>query len=405
MLRLYNSLGKKIQPFRPVNPNVVNIFTCGPSVYQRAHIGNFRTFLFEDVLVKYLQFSGYKVKRGMSITDIEDKAIVEARKENTSLKILTQNNIREFFEEAGLLKIKKPDILPLASSLVREAVSIIEDLIVKKNAYSHQGDVFFDPLTFPGFGKVYGLDMSKWPKNRRRFSRDTYPGMRWNLGDFILWHRCRGDEAYCWNTRIGFGRPAWNVQDASMVSRYFDETLSIYCGGIDNIIRHHDYSVAVVESIKPYPMSRFWLHCHHLYADGRKMSKSLGNILYMEDLLKLGYSAAEIRFFLIDNHYRATINYSEKNFRASSDRLAKLRETVQKFRSSSGSSSRIHSNKGLHLKKIFRGEMDNDLNVSNACDAVLYFLSGIHYQKLAPGEAKDIFSTLKEIDGVLGVLF
>ncbi len=140
------------------------------------------------------------------------------------------------------------------------------------------------PLKFPGFGKLFGLDMSKWPKKKVRFHKDTYPGVQWNLGDFILWHGYKDGEKAYWDTGIGRGRPSWNIQDPAMVSRYFDETLSVYCGGIDNLYRHHDYTLAILESIRPYPMARFWLHCHHLLVNGRKMSKSRGNIYYTDML-------------------------------------------------------------------------------------------------------------------------
>ncbi len=257
MLRLFNTFGRKITPFHPVRKNLVTIFTCGPSVYQRAHIGNFRTFLFEDVLVRYLEYSGYQVRRGLNLTDIEDKAVLEAEKKHTSVKQLADNNIREFLGEVELLRMKVPYYLPRASESVGEAVEIIERLLERKTAYWHKGNVYFDPLKFPGFGKLYGLDMSRWPKKKVRFHKDTYPGTQWNLGDFILWHGDKKGEKAYWDTRIGRGRPSWNIQDPSMISRYFDETLSIYCGGIDNLYRHHDYTLAILESIRPYPMAKF----------------------------------------------------------------------------------------------------------------------------------------------------
>ena len=167
--------------------------------------------------------------------------------------------------------------------------------------------------------------MSRWPKTKRRFSKDTYPGMRWNLGDFILWHGRKEGERDYWKTSIGEGRPAWNIQDASMVNRYFHETLSIYCGGIDNLIRHHDYTRAILESVRPYAMARYWLHCQHLFVQGQKMSKSKGNIYYTDTLLADGYSPAEIRFFLIANHYRKRINYTEKNMRRAKEKLLELK--------------------------------------------------------------------------------
>ncbi|UCD72289.1 MAG: class I tRNA ligase family protein, partial [Syntrophobacterales bacterium] len=198
MLKLFNSLGKRIEPFQPVDEKVVTIFTCGPSLYQRAHIGNFRTFLFEDVLVRYLEYSGYPVRRGMNFTDIEDKAIKEADEREITVKNLTEENIKDFMGEMNLLKMKIPDYLPKSSEAVDEAVEIIERLLDRKIAYRHRGNIYFDPTRFPGFGKIYGLDMTKWPAKKRRFHKDTYPGMQWNLGDFILWHECGEGDTVCW---------------------------------------------------------------------------------------------------------------------------------------------------------------------------------------------------------------
>jgi cysteinyl-tRNA synthetase len=383
----------------------VNIFTCGPSVYQRAHIGNFRTFLFEDVLVKYLEYSGYKVRRGMNFTDIEDKAVVEAEKRHTTLKHLTEENIKFFFDEMSLLKIKKPDYLPRASRSVGEAVKIIESLVACGAAYWHMGDVYFDPLKFRGFGKIYGLDMSRWPKMKRRFSKDTYPGMRWNLGDFILWHGRKEGERDYWKTSIGAGRPAWNIQDASMVNRYFHETLSIYCGGIDNLIRHHDYTLAILESVRPYAMARYWLHCQHLFVKGQKMSKSKGNIYYTDTLLADGYSPAEIRFFLISNHYGKRINYSPKNMNRAKDKLLELRGLAHGIAARASGKPPRRSREAFGLRNAFVRQMDNDLRVGEAIDAVQSLLSVIKPEDLKPNETADILSTLRDMDKVLNVLF
>lgn len=405
MLKLFNSLGKKLQPFRPVDPDCVTIFTCGPSVYRRSHIGNFRTFLFEDVLVKYLQYCGYRVKRGMNFTDIEDKAVAEARKKKTSLKRLTEKNIRKFLEESDMLKIRRPDYLPRASESIDEAVRIIKVLLRKGIAYRHGDDVYFDPLKFPGFGQIYGLDMSKWPKKKIRFSKDTYPGTRWNRGDFILWHGCRGLDIECWDAGIGPGRPAWNIQDAAMVGRCFDKTLSIYCGGIDNLVRHHDYTRAVLESVRPYPMARFWLHCMHLYVDGRKMSKSAGNILYTDDLMRRGYGPADIRFFLIYNHYRERLDYSEKNMHKAMTVKRSLSEPAAAVARRSGRHAPEDSPWALSLRKAFARSMDDDLKVADACDAVIVELKKMEVETLPPGEAAAVFKILRKIDRVLGAIF
>ncbi|HEX8949266.1 MAG TPA: hypothetical protein VF790_09920 [Dissulfurispiraceae bacterium] len=406
MLRLFNTSGKKIEPFRPAGKKVVNIFTCGPSVYQRSHIGNFRTFLFEDVLVRYLEYSGYKVLRGMNFTDIEDKAIAEAELERKSIKAVTDKHIREFLREARLLGMKIPDYLPRASDpeSIDEAAWLIQRLLERKIAYFYRGNVYFDPLKSPGFGELYGLDMRKWPKKKVRFHKDTYPGMRWNLGDFILWHGCKEGDMVCRDTAIGSGRPSWNIEDPSMVIRYFHETLSVYCGGIDNLYRHHDYIKAILESVMPYPAARFWLHCRHLLVNSRKMSKSKGNILYTDMLGKKGYTYPEIRFFLIYGHYREELDYSDASMRAAAGKLRDLRRHVRAIERKAGNGADSGGGAAQRIRKVFTGSMDNDLAVKGAIDGLGCCLAEITRAALRPSEAAGIAKALREIDGVLGVL-
>jgi cysteinyl-tRNA synthetase len=405
MLELFNTLGKRIETFRPVNEKVVNVFTCGPSVYQRSHIGNFRTFLFEDILIRYLEYSGSSVKRGMNFTDIEDKALKEAERRGKGVSHLTEENIRKFIEDMELLTMKVPDYLPKASEAIDQAVEIIERLLELKVAYWYGGNVYFEPIKFPGFGELYGLDMSKWPATKRRFHRDTYPGMRWNLGDFVLWHGYKPGDAVYWDTRIGKGRPSWNIQDPSMISEHFSETLSIYCGGFDNLFRHHDYTRAILESIRPYPMARYWLHCHHLHVDGQKMSKSKGNIHYIDTLLEQGYGIKEIRFFLIYGHYRQRLNYSNKHMQSAVDKLKRFRDMVHSIKKRAGHGVYLPATVVQTLKQAFVDKMDDDLHVREAFDKLYERLSEIKVEALEPGEASGIISALRDIDGVLKVIF
>jgi cysteinyl-tRNA synthetase len=405
MLKLFNTFGKKMETFKPVNPAMVSIFTCGPSVYQRAHIGNMRTFLFEDTLVRYLEYLGCKVKRGMNITDVEDKAISQAIKEKSSLKTLTDRNIRQFVSEMKMLGMKPPDYLPRASEHVKRAADIIQMLLDKGIAYRYGENIYFDPLKFRGFGKLFGLDMSKWPKKKRRFHKDTYPGIQWNLGDFILWHGYRYGDRFYWDTKIGRGRPSWNVQDPSMIVDYFDETLSIYCGGIDNLYRHHDYLLAILESVRPFKMARYWLHGRHLLVGGRKMSKSKGSIVYTEDLLNRGYSAAEVRFFLIYGRYRNTLNFSEARMLASAFRLREFKKAVGAIRKRAGRSSFVQCNAADMMKKVFGEGMDKDLDVRAAFDGLYEIIVGINVAELKLAEASGIIKALREIDSVLKIIF
>jgi len=405
MLTLFNTLGKTVERFRPVDEKVINIFTCGPSVYQRSHIGNFRTFLFEDIVVRYLEYLGYTVKRGMNFTDIEDKALKEAKKRQQSVTHLTEENIRKFIEEIDLLRMKIPDYLPKASDAIDQAVEIISRLLDLKVAYWNRGNVYFEPLKFPGFGEIYGLDMTRWPLKKRRFHRDTYPGMRWNLGDFILWHGYKKADTVYWDTSIGKGRPSWNIQDPSMIFKHFNETLSIYCGGFDNLFRHHDYTRAILESVWTYPMARYWLHCQHLYVNGQKMSKSKGNMYYIDTLLEQGYEIQEIRFFLIYSHYRQKLNYSDENMRSVVEKLKKFRRIVRTIEKKEAQGTKPDAMVAKRLKQSFSEKMDNDLDVSAAFNELYKILSKINITTLGLSEASGIIYALREIDGVLKVIF
>ncbi|GAB4486506.1 MAG: cysteine--tRNA ligase [Thermodesulfovibrionales bacterium] len=404
MLRLYNTLSRRIEPFRPAH-TPVGVFTCGPSVYQRAHIGNWRTFLFEDILVRYLEYRGYRVKRGMNITDIEDKAVAEAKKRRTTVQKLTDRNIRQFLREMRRLRMQTPDYLPRASEHVLSAVKLIQMLLRKKVAYWHGGNVYFDPLRFTGFGKLYGLDMKRWPKKLRRFHRDTYPGIQWNLGDFILWHGRRQCDTDCWDTEIGPGRPSWNIQDASMISDFFDRTLSVYCGGIDNLYRHHDYSIAILESVRPYPMARYWLHGGHLFVDGRKMSKSLGNIIHADDLAARGFSYHEIRYFLMSRHYREKLNFTDAAMRNAALRLRALRRLAGRIRKMAGAARPQQSRFADEVRAAFEQGMDNDLNAPEAVNRMSAVLRNHDISELSAAEAAGVVTAIRDADHVLQVLF
>ncbi|NJD55270.1 MAG: hypothetical protein FIA94_02555 [Nitrospirae bacterium] len=405
MLKLYNTFGRRVEPFRTDKGKQAAIFTCGPSVYQRAHIGNFRTFLYEDILARYLIYSGYAVDRGMAVTDIEDKAVTEAEKRRTTVKELTDRNISQFIDEMKLLRMKIPDYMPRASECVDEAVWIIRQLLDKKIAYAHGGNIYFDPLRVRGFGKLFGLDMSQWPKKKRRFHKDTYPGIQWNYGDFILWHGCEISEKACWDTVLGEGRPSWNVQDPSMVMKHFDRTLSVFCGGIDNLYRHHDYSLAILESVRPYPMARFWLHGAHLHVDGQKMSKSTGNILYTDMLMKKGHTPQEIRLFLMYGHYREKLNYCGIAMKAVAEKLQDLRKRVAGIKRRAGTSRPAETRTSADLKRSFVSAMDNDMQVKEAFDGIKNMVDALDVKTLVPSHAAGIIRTLEGIDDVLQVIF
>lgn len=410
-LYLSNTLGRKKERFRPFQGREVKMFTCGPSVYRRPHLGNYRTFLFEDVLVRYLEYLGYEVHRVINFTDVEDKSLAEAKEQGTTIEALTEPVADRFYWESALLRMKLPEEIPRSSTVVKESVDLIETLIRKGYAYRHGQDVFFDPLKHEGFGKLFGLDMNRWPTERRRFRRDTYPGRRWNLGDFILWHGASsGDSAAQWETRIGRGRPAWNIQDPAAIVKHLGSRVDICCGGSDNLYRHHDYTLAIMESVSGHDFCRTWLHGEHLLVDGAKMSKSRGNIVYTEQLLDQGYSAGQLRFFLVYGHYRKHQNLTQRAVDETNRKLDRFRAMAKEITDIDprpAPSNRVAEGLVRSLIETFESRMNDDLDVKAAVDgltSILAKLVDIKAQgRLGLADAQRVGGALRKIDEVLQV--
>jgi cysteinyl-tRNA synthetase len=431
LLFLTNSLSHQKEKFASLSPGEVKIFTCGPSVYRRPHIGNYRTFLYEDLLVRYLEFYGCKVRRVMNLTDVEDKSIEEAKSQGRRMDEVTGDVTAIFNREWEELGMKEPEAMVPASETIVEAVDLIQKLIQKKKAYVYQGDVFFDPLTVKDFGKLYGLDMSLWPQKRVRFKKDTYPGNRWNRGDFILWHAWRGEAITYWETPLGRGRPSWNVQDPAVIYSTLGEQIDINCGGIDNIIRHHDYNIALMEALTDKPFARYYLHGAHLIVDGQTMSKSRGNILYPGEIYRRGFSPGDLRFFLTaTKHYRQKLNFTWDKLDAARQSLAALNALVQKLlkpnqgeggsaasvasakpgkgrgeSSASVSSASVPAASGLsRLLADFTRALDDDLNLSEAVRGLRKNLTALSRGALPSGTAAALKEDLMKINSVLGCL-
>ncbi len=412
MLNLYNSLTRKIEPFTPARPPQVKMYTCGPSTYQRPHIGNYRTFLFEDLLQRYLEYQGYDVKRLITLTNIEDKAILQAQKEGVSIEELTSRNEAIFFQDFELLRIKRPDFTVRASDIVDQAVGLIQMLVSQGVAYPYryQGrrNYYFDPLKFAEFGKLAHLDTQNWPHLKRRFHLDTYPGMPWNKGDFVLWHGCKSGDVVCWDTEVGRGRPAWNIQDAAMVTKHLGFSIDIACGGIDNLVRHHDYTLAVAEAASGKTFCRFWLHGGHLYVEGQKMSKSQGNVIYPDDLVAKGFSGRHIRFFLIYGAYAEKRNFTWSLLALASRRLDEFCGRVQVLENAKLSKTAT-SGEAPNLLLTFQRYMDQNLDAQGAFDALEGNVKKLarlaEKKKLSQQAQKVALAELHQIDAVLQVIF
>jgi len=417
MLQLYNTMTRQKEPFRPENGRargVVRMFSCGPSIYSPPHIGNYRTFIWEDLLQRYLEYQGYEVKRVINLTDIEDKAVEEAQEHGLPVGELTGAIAGRFIEEARLLRIKLPERIPRSSTSVQQAVYLIRKLIEKGYAYRYKADIFFDPLKFKDFGKLFRLDMSKWPKTRKRFKRDTYPGLRWNLGDFILWHGCEAGDEVCWDTEIGRGRPSWNVQDPAMISETLGYCLDIFCGGIDNLYRHHDYNIAVMESVSGEELARYWLHGRHVLAGGKKMSKSLHNIIYPENLMEQGFSWEQIRYYLLARQYRKEINLSMDGVREQSSTLDALRAMTRDLSTPREKTEQIVEDEAVSslteaLTASFEAGMNNDLDTSSAVAGLFGAVQRLHFLhkigRIGRKQTQTIEERLRKTDSVLQVLF
>ncbi len=410
MLNLYNSLTRKIEPFNAGEDMQVKMYTCGPSTYQKAHIGNYRTFLFEDIVLRYMEYLGYKVTRLITLTDVEDKAIDQAKKENLTVEELTTKNEAVFFGDFKLLGIKKPDYAIRASSAVDQAAKLITQLLDKGTAYwfihACSKNVYFDPLKFKGFGKLAHLDMNKWPKKKRRFHKDTYPGTPWNMGDFVIWHGC-GLENICYDTSIGSGRPAWNIQDAAIVTKHLGFAVDVACGGIDNLVRHHDYTLAIAEAVSGTLFSRYWLHGGHLFVDGKKMSKSTGNVIYPSDITEKGFSGKHLRFFLIYGPYRKKLNFTFEKLSETSRKLDSFKDMVRELEASK---SEIDFKDKALLDKIvpeFELHMNNDLDVKSTFDCLTETIAEIYKKRelLSKKDVKNLMDCLHRIDSVLQCIF
>jgi cysteinyl-tRNA synthetase len=344
----------------------------------------------------------------INFTDVEDKMLEEAVQEGRRPQVIAEEVGRHFFRETAELQIKLPAKIARASESVPQAVSLIRRLLDKGLAYWHRGNVFFEPLKVKDFGKLYRLDMKSWPKRKVRFKKDTYNGLRWNRGDFILWHGYNNGDLSTWDTAIGKGRPSWNIQDPAMITEHLGEQVDINCGGIDNIYRHHDYNIAIMESLSGKSYANYYLHGAHLIVDGKPMSKSRGNIVYLEDLEAQSYQAHHLRFFLIYTHYRRKLNLTESKLRQAARRLDSLRSLVAELLIGGGSGAvdpRLER-KLARLAGEFERKMDDDLNVGAAVDALSALLLEIResFHPLPPASVKRLKAELSRIDQVLRFL-
>jgi len=405
MIKFYNTLTKKKEEFMPIEDKIVKMYTCGPTVYDFAHIGNFRAYIFEDLLHRYLEFRGYKVIRVMNITDVDDKTIDGAKKEGISLKEYTDRYLKYFLEDMETLRIKKPDYLPRATEHIKEMVEIIKKLIEKGYAYRKNGSIYYDISKFPDYGKLSGIEL-KNIKPGARVETDEYT--KDDVRDFALWKEGKEEEGVWWETEVGKGRPGWHIECSAMSMKYLGETFDIHTGGVDNIFPHHENEIAQSEAATGKKFVNYWLHCAHLLVNNEKMSKSKGNFYTLRDLLQKGYNPVAIRYLLLTTHYRDPLNFTEKSLKAAEN-------TIRNYNGFYSSLSFFKEGKGEDIEKEiekakngFIENLDDDLNISPALASIFNLIKfankRISEGKFGEKEAEKVKKFLKEVDYVLCIL-
>ena len=401
MLRLYDTLSRTKRPFRPLKGNTVRIYTCGPSVYSYSHIGNFRTYLFEDVLVRYLRFKEYRVKRVMNVTDVEDKAIAAARREGVTLAALQRDKARAFFAAFYYLGMLKPDVVAKASDHVPEMVRMIGRICRNGYCIRDRGGVYFNVRKFRRYGKLSRLGCRYYFGRARG---DDYA--KEGLWDFILWKRwTRGDGNARWRSPFGDGRPGWHIECSAMSARYLGKTFDIHCGGTDNIYPHHENEIAQSYAANGKPPANFWLHARHLTVNRKKMSKRTGNVLYVRQLAEGDIHPKCLRYYLISERYRHQLDFSWNEFRKRTRGCEQAARLMAGLRKAEGKGSGRAIAAGL--LEGFEGAMDDDLNTKLAFRRIFRAVRETERLqragKLSRSGAKAICGAMERINGVLGV--
>src|SRR5438045_179100 len=367
-LRFFNTYPRKIEEFEPRDStgNAVSIYTCGPTVYSRAHIGNFRAYIFEDLLQRHLELRGYKVHRVMNITDVDDKTIRGAREAKVPLAKFTEQFKQAFFVDSETLRIKRADEFPAATDqrYVERMIDMIRELIARGLAYqADDKSVYFRINKCPNYGKLAHFDLTQL-QSTGRVKHDEYD--KEHIGDFALWKAWDEEDGDVkWASPWGSGRPGWHIECSAMATALLGDQIDIHCGGVDNIFPHHEAEIAQSEGVTGKKFVRYWLHCAHLLVDGQKMAKSLGNFYTLPDLLKKGYTGREIRYALMRVHYRAPLNFTCAGMEQARQALGCIGERVVRLRDTRGSRT-VDTKIEMQLGHEFEDALDDDLNISAA---------------------------------------
>lgn len=361
-LRLYNTLKRKKESFKPIKKGFVRMYVCGPTIYNYAHIGNLRAYTFSDILRRFLKASGYRIKEVMNLTDVDDKTIRESRKQRKKLREFTDKYEKAFLRNMKELNIQKPEIMPRATEHIKEMVDLVKKLLDKGIAYKAKDGIYFSIKKFKNYGKLSGIKTKNLKAGAsKRILKDEYD--KKNINDFVLWKFYdKKDGDVFWETEIGKGRPGWHIECSVMSMKYLGENFDIHTGGVDLIFPHHENEIAQSEAATGKKFVNYWLHNEWILVDGEKMSKSKGNFYKLNDIVKNGYSPLDLRYFYLSAHYRKPLNFTFKNLDYARNSLKRLKEIISKL-----DKKKKTNKKNIELAwKQFLEFLNDDLNVPKA---------------------------------------
>ena len=407
-LHFHNTLTRRIEPFEPLQTDAVRLYTCGPTVYNFAHIGNFRAYIFEDLLRRTIRHAGYPVMQVMNLTDVDDKTIRGAQAAGVALRDFTRPFVAAFFDDIRQLNIEPAEHYPAATDHIPEMIALIQRLFDRGLAYaSDDGSVYFNVAAFLGYGRPAHIDLSGL-RAGARVAQDEYEKER--IGDFAIWKAWdAADGDVVWDSPWGRGRPGWHLECSAMSMKYLGETFDLHTGGIDNLFPHHANETAQSEGATGKPFVKTWLHCAHLRINGEKMSKSLGNFYTLRDLLAKGWSGREIRYVLVNGHYRQTLNFTFEALAAARATLARLDGFSDRIAAAAGvSAAGSAPDWAAAAQTAFDAALGEDLNLPEALAALFGLVREGHAAldagRLTPAGAAAVSAMLARWDAVLGLL-
>ncbi|MFA6916755.1 MAG: cysteine--tRNA ligase [Parachlamydiales bacterium] len=414
-LHFYNTETRQKELFSTLVPGQVKMYTCGPTVYNYAHIGNFRAYVFEDVLRRTLKYFGYSVNQVMNLTDVDDKTIRGAIAQNCTLDEYVQPFIRAFFEDLAALKIDKVEHYPAATQYIPQMIEMIQKLMDKGMAYKGgDGSIYFPIKQFARYGCLSHLKLDELQAGAsQRVSSDEYD--KDHLADFVLWkhYDAERDGQIFWDSPFGPGRPGWHLECSTMAMQILGDTLDIHCGGIDNMFPHHENEIAQSEACSGKVFTKLWMHCEHLLVENKKMSKSAGNFYTLRDLLEKGYSGTEVRYMLLHTHYKSQLNFTLPGLDGARSSIARLNAFVRRLIDI----AHIDNPKAVkgqldqlleRAKTDFENSLADDLNMSAALGALYEFVregnTALDTCTIHPDEARAAIEAFKKFDQVLNVI-